>query len=105
VTSLEDEIQRLREEIDALTIYAPPVQEAPEDPDETERRLKIVRLLAEGKPVSDELLRDEEEEEGKVVTEREFIEVLRQMIEDGVFDYPEDADENTDENEPSEGDS
>jgi hypothetical protein len=52
--------------------------------------LKIVRLLAEGKPVPEELLSPEEEEEGKVITERERIPMLRKWIEEGHFDYLED---------------
>jgi hypothetical protein len=89
MTRLEDEIERLREEIDALTIYAPPVQEAPEDPEETERRRKILECMLEGKEVPDELIR--EPEEGAIISERDYLPVLKQMIEDGVFGpYPED---------------
>jgi hypothetical protein len=89
VGRLEDEIKRMREEMDALSAYPPPVYDT-EDPEETERRLKIVRLLAEGKPVPEELLSPEEEEEGKVITERERIPMLRKWIEEGHFDYLED---------------
>ena len=75
---LEDEISRIREEIGALEAFPVP-DEFPE-----ERYQELARLLWDGEEVPDELLG--EEGEGKVVTLRDYVPVLREMLDEGYFD-------------------
>jgi hypothetical protein len=84
--SLEGEIGRLREEIEALRRgYEQPKVLGPED---EERFLKIVECLLEDRPVPDELL--EEPKEGEIVSERDFLPVLKKTLaEYDDFDYPD----------------
>jgi hypothetical protein len=88
VGPLEDRLERIRAGIDALSAYPPPVQDPAAEKAEQERFLKIVGYLEEGKEVPDELL--EEPKEGAIMSERDFLPVLKKTIEEGVFGpYPD----------------
>jgi hypothetical protein len=86
MTRLEDEIARLREEIEALSIYSPPVQIVDE---EMVRMMPVVDSLLKGDPVPDELLTPEVK---RVAKELEpYVDVFREMEEEGFFGpYPDD---------------
>jgi hypothetical protein len=73
---LEDEIGRLRDEIEAFRYsYEQPKVLSPED---EERFWKILELVARGEEVPDELL--EEPGEGDIVSERDFLPVLKKTL-------------------------
>ena len=71
---IDDELEALRREIEALS-YQRHVRAEP-----TEEEHEVLRLLAAGEEVPEELLPSEEEEAGKV-TFREFVAALRWGIE------------------------
>jgi hypothetical protein len=82
---LEDEIGAIRQEIEALRSgYEQPKVLSPED---EERMKKVIDLLARGEEVPDELL--EEPKEGAIMSERDFLPVLKKTIED-FGPYPDD---------------
>jgi hypothetical protein len=87
VGRLEGEIERLREEIEALRRgHEQPKVLGPED---EERFLKIVECLLEDRPVPDELLEEPKAED--IVSERDFLPVLKKTLEEyDDFDYPGD---------------
>ena len=72
---LEDELERLRREVEALSY-----QQARPRAELTPEKREVLRLVAAGGEVPDELLPSEEEEAGKV-TFREFVAALRWGIE------------------------
>jgi hypothetical protein len=79
---LEDEIEQLREEIEALQLSsAPAVNTEPA----YERYLPLVEHLVRGEEVPEELVDQVLPDEGNPLSLRNYLDVVREMIAEGVF--------------------